>query len=124
MLILWAVMAMGAVVVPLNAWLVGEELLFCASDSDCKMIFCDLERIQRLEPHYAALFNPLKSRVQHLVVIRDEGKPLKPVPAHGTICTMDQFMAKGDPKWRDIEAPRAEIAPEDGLMILFTSGGS
>lgn len=122
MLTLWAIVAMGCVVVPLNAWLTGPELLFCAQDSDCKLIFCDPERIARLEPHYDELFDEFKSRVRHLVVIQHDGKPLKAAPANGTVCTLEQFLAKGDSKWREIEAPRNEINAEDGLMILFTSG--
>lgn len=123
MLALWAVVAMGGVVVPLNAWLTGPELLFCCQDSDCKLIFCDAERIARLEPHYNDLFDPIKSRVRHLVEIKPDGKPLKPAPGSGnTVCTWDEFMNKGSASWRDIEVPRVEIAPEDGLMILFTSG--
>ncbi|KAI9018925.1 AMP-dependent synthetase and ligase [Hyaloraphidium curvatum] len=122
MIAFWAIVAMGCVAVPINAWLTGPELLYCATDSDCKLIFADAERIERLEPHYSDLFDPAKSQLRSLVVIKPSGRALKPAPHGGSVITWDGFMARGDPKWRDIEVPRVELAPESGLMILFTSG--
>ena len=41
----WACAALGAVVVPLNAWWKGEELEFGLNDSAAKVLVCDARRL-------------------------------------------------------------------------------
>ncbi|WP_254602953.1 class I adenylate-forming enzyme family protein [Sphingomonas bacterium] len=48
MLIYWACMSIGAVVVGLNAWWVSGELAGALDDAGPKAIFCDAERLARI----------------------------------------------------------------------------
>ena len=47
----WASIAVGAVVVPLNAWWTGAELAYGLSDSGTSVVFVDEERSERILPH-------------------------------------------------------------------------
>src|SRR4029079_12831692 len=47
----WAAQAIGAVVVPLNAWWTGPELAYGLADSGSVVLFADDERAERLAPH-------------------------------------------------------------------------
>ena len=47
----WASIAVGAVVVPLNAWWTGPELAYGLSDSGTALVFVDEERRERILPH-------------------------------------------------------------------------
>ncbi len=49
----WAAISVGAVVVPLNAWWVGDELSFGVSDSGSSVVFVDDERQGRILHHLA-----------------------------------------------------------------------
>ncbi|HET7593958.1 MAG TPA: AMP-binding protein, partial [Stellaceae bacterium] len=64
----WAAAAVGAVVVPLNAWMTGPELEYCLADSGASVLVADAERAERLQPHLAAL------RLTATIVARATGK--------------------------------------------------
>ena len=49
----WATMSLGAIAVPLNAWWLGPELEYAITDSGCKALLLDGERLERLGPHLA-----------------------------------------------------------------------
>ena len=49
----WATQAIGAVVVPLNAWWTGPELAYGLADSGAVVLFADDERAERVAPHLA-----------------------------------------------------------------------
>ena len=49
----WAVITIGAVAVPLNAWWTGEELAYGLSDSGSRVAFVDEEREHRISHHLA-----------------------------------------------------------------------
>lgn len=51
----WAGIAIGAVVTPLNAWGLGDELAYGIADSGARVAIVDGERLERLAPHVAAL---------------------------------------------------------------------
>jgi long-chain acyl-CoA synthetase len=55
----WAAAAIGAIVVPLNAWMTGAELEYCLADSESAVLIADGERAQKLLPHLARL--PLRA---------------------------------------------------------------
>ena len=46
----WAIIAVGGVAVPLNAWWTGPELAFGLSDSGSVALFADEERAERVAP--------------------------------------------------------------------------
>jgi acyl-CoA synthetase (AMP-forming)/AMP-acid ligase II len=47
----WAIQAIGAVAVPLNAWWTGPELAYGLTDSGSVVCFADDERAERIAPH-------------------------------------------------------------------------
>ena len=64
----FAATAIGAIMVPLNAWWTGSELEYGLRDSGAKVLILDDERHQRLLPHYVAL-----PELQHILVGRASG---------------------------------------------------
>ncbi len=98
--------AAGAIAVPLNAWLTGEELEFALADSGSSVLFADEERARLLEPHYAKL--PLRQ----VVVARAREKLL---PGH---VSFEEFVAGAEAS----ELPPVEVLPDDPATIFYTSG--
>ncbi len=104
-----AVAALGAIIVPLNAWWTGEELAFALEDSGSKLLIADADRWTRIAPHAATL--PL----QHAVVSRGASE--------GTERLEDLIGAPAS--WAalpDAELPEAQIASDDPAGIFYTSG--
>ncbi len=118
----WAAAAVGAVIVPLNAWWTGPELAYGLEDSGSSVVFLDGERLERLAPHLEDL---RAGALQHVVVARQES----PVE-EGDPVGWEQFEevigrgrrpldgSYGDPG----ELPTATIAPDDDATIFYTSG--
>jgi long-chain acyl-CoA synthetase len=103
----WAVQALGAVAVPLNAWWTGPELAYALEDSGTTVLFMDGERLARLQDHLPQLALPT-----------------------GIVCRHDGELPAGTERWEDILAsldrssplPPADIHPDDDATILYTSG--
>jgi long-chain acyl-CoA synthetase len=97
----WATVALGAVAVPLNAWWTGPELAYGLSDSGSVLLFADDERVERLEPLLT------DTPVRNVVAIRSDrdGIPWKDV------------VGADDPP-----LPGVDIAPDDDVTIMYTSG--
>ena len=102
----WAAAALGAIAVPLNAWWTGPELRHAIEDAGAKVVFADMERVQRLTS-------------------LDEDRtavPVVGVRTAGTGFTGDaEFgeLANGAPL---DEADLAALGPDDVVAILYTSG--
>ena len=100
----WGAAAVGAVVVPLNAWWTGSELEYGLTDSGAKVVVADAERLERLTPHLGALPDLV------VVVVRPDGDP-----GNGR-------------RWDDLvlepasSLPDVAIEPEDDATIFYTSG--
>src|SRR5215207_8494937 len=62
----FAATAVGAVVVPLNAWWTGPELAYGLTDSGSVVLIADDERIERLQPHLDG------TAVRTLIAVRTE----------------------------------------------------
>ena len=60
----WAIQAIGAVAVPLNAWWTGPELAYGLTDSGSVVLFADDERAERIAPHLG------ETQVRATVLIR------------------------------------------------------
>jgi long-chain acyl-CoA synthetase len=104
-----AVCALGAIIVPLNAWWTGEELAFALEDSGSRLLIADADRWTRIAPHAAGL--PL----QHVIVSRGAGE--------GAERLEDMIGGPGSwPALLDAELPEAEIASDDPAGIFYTSG--
>ena len=100
----WATIAMGAVVVGVNAWWVGRELVYGLTDSSPKALICDQERLERVLEH------------------RDEVPPMLligvrlPGPAPDGVVPWSQVVEHGG------DLPDAEIDPDSDACIFYTSG--
>ncbi|MEW9531342.1 class I adenylate-forming enzyme family protein [Microbispora sp. NPDC049125] len=91
-----AVLAAGAVAVPLNAWWTEQELEYGLSDSGAKVVIADGERAARLT-----------SGGLPMIVTRGEGADWAEV--------LGEIRA-------DVTLPPVEIGPDDPATIFYTSG--
>ena len=105
--------AIGAIMVPLNAWWTGGELEFGLADSGAKVFVVDAERHARLADHYAAL--PALERV---LVTRAT------TPLTGIATRLEDMI--GTPHdWAalpDAALPSVDLSPDDDATIFYTSG--
>jgi acyl-CoA synthetase (AMP-forming)/AMP-acid ligase II len=104
MLAYWAVTAMGATVVGVNAWWTGPELAFGVRDSEPKLMICDRERLERFLPH------------------RDEAPPCTLVAVR-----VPDPLPEGVVEWSEVcqtegALPEAAIDPDQDACIFYTSG--
>ncbi|QKS02261.1 long-chain fatty acid--CoA ligase [Sphingomonas sp. CL5.1] len=109
----FAAAVIGAIVVPLNAWWTGDELAYGLSDSGAKVLIADDERWARIAPHRAAL--PALARV---LVSRAATPPESPAARLEDVIGAPRDWA-GLP---DRDLPEADLAPDDDVSILYTSG--
>src|SRR5436190_9961923 len=106
MVAFWGATAVGAIIVPLNAWWTGPELEYGIKDSGAKVLIADEERAQRLRPY------------------SDLGLATVVVARHDHPLTDDEIAFEdflGDIK-DDIAPPDVAIDPEDDATIFYTSG--
>ena len=108
----FAITAIGAICVPLNAWWTGQELSYGLSNSGAKVLICDPERLERAAPHFAEL-----PALEQVLVARAGGA----VPG----ATRLEDIIGGSAGWAElpnIDLPATDIAPDDPATILYTSG--
>jgi long-chain acyl-CoA synthetase len=104
MLAYWAITAMGAVVVGMNAWWVEDEMDFALQDSEPRALIADRERLQRFAK------------------LRDSHAGLRVI----AVRTGDDTPAWAE-RWEDIvaapgELPEAAIDPDSDACVFYTSG--
>ena len=104
MLSYWAVTAMGAVVVGMNAWWIGREMRFALEDSAPRVLICDRERLAR--------FGEVRDAFPELRVAAVRLPDAAPPWASDW---MEVINTPG-------ELPEASIAPDDDACIFYTSG--
>ncbi len=109
----FAVAAVGAIVVPLNAWWTGGELQYALSHSGTKLLICDAERWDRIEPQLGTL-----PELELALVSRSRGGL--------TDCARPLEDVIGSPhdygKLPDVDLPTIDIHPDDDATIFYTSG--
>lgn len=108
----FAITAIGAICVPLNAWWTGPELSYGLSNSGAKVLICDPERLDRTAPHFAEL-----PALEQVLVARAAGA----VPG----ATRIEDIIGPPAGWAnlpDADLPNVEIGPDDPATILYTSG--
>ncbi|MDD9991175.1 MAG: class I adenylate-forming enzyme family protein, partial [Rhodospirillales bacterium] len=104
----WAVAGIGAIVVPLNAWLTARELGFCVTDSGARVVVADAKRASLL----ASCREELDPR--GLIVVRGEGT------GHDDgVAIWDDLLAGADD---DPPPPDVAIEPDYDATIFYTSG--
>ncbi|MEO6571327.1 MAG: class I adenylate-forming enzyme family protein [Ilumatobacteraceae bacterium] len=99
-----AITSVGAVAVPLNAWWVTDEITFALHDSGARVVFADQERLGRMQQ---ATVGDITATV---VAVRTDG------PLPDGVIGLDDLLPDG------AELPAVDIAPDDDMMILYTSG--
>ena len=109
----WAAVAIGAIVVPLNAWWVGTELNYALADSGAKAILLDAERYGALAPFLPGL--PLRGVIVTRLAEQELPAPTRRLESiigeHGSYRSNTS-----------VAMPRRELRPDDGATILYTSG--
>ncbi|MEM7092502.1 MAG: class I adenylate-forming enzyme family protein [Actinomycetota bacterium] len=99
-----AIVSVGAVAVPLNAWWQTDELEFAIQDSESTVVLCDDQRLERI------VAGSVADHVR-LVAMRSEADAL-PVG----VIRLDDVLVDG------ATMPEVEIGAEDNFSILYTSG--
>lgn len=102
----------GAIMVPLNAWWTGPELAYGLDNSGTKLLICDDERWDRIQPHLSEI-----SGLETTFVSRSENVP------EGTEA-LESIIGKPT-EFANLSAgtlPEVAIAPDDDATIFYTSG--
>lgn len=100
-----AIVSLGAVVVPLNAWWKAHELEYGLENSGARIVVADRRRLEYLAP--------LKTKLDlTLILAREEGE--------GADYRFDELIAGVS----DASQPQTEIHPEDDFAIVYTSGST
>jgi len=109
----FAIVSLGAIAVPLNAWWTGSELAYGIADSGAKVLIADARRHERMAPHYAEL-----PELAHILVARAK------TPLEGAASRLEDVIGTPDAYHAlpDAELPEAAIAPDDAATIFYTSG--
>lgn len=106
----WAITALGAATVGLNAWWTAHELAYGLRDSRPKVLIADDERVERAGP----LLDGLGAEAPPaLIAVRS-----------------DRELPAGGRRWADVvrpgaappALPGADIDPDDDVVIFYTSG--
>jgi long-chain acyl-CoA synthetase len=113
----WSTMALGAIVVPLNAWWTTDELVYGLTDSGSTVAVVDLERFGRLKGR----LDELGELHTMIVASEDRGVPIELPEQHGAVSlhSFFDFLGAVDP---DEDLPEATIEPDDDATIFYTSG--
>ncbi|MBN2972138.1 acyl--CoA ligase [Roseomonas aeriglobus] len=109
----FAIVSLGAICVPLNAWWTGGELEYGLTDSGAKLLIVDCERHARLVDCYDQLPD-----LKHVLVARSQGE------LGGKASPLDALIGPA-PNWAtlpDIAFPQVAIDPDDDATIFYTSG--
>ncbi|MFL6054430.1 MAG: class I adenylate-forming enzyme family protein, partial [Actinoallomurus sp.] len=101
----WGAAAVGAIVVPLNAWWTGPELEYSLRDSGATVLVADEERVDRLA-------DVLPGLGVATIVVRGQGA--LPAGAEWYESVLGDVT--------DATLPDVEIGPEDDATIFYTSG--
>ena len=104
----WAAISLGAVAVPLNAWLTGRELAFCLNDSGARVAVVDGKRASALAFHADTL------DLRGIIITRGEGSR----DIDGSAAWDDLLVAVAD----NTQLANTPMSPEDDATIFYTSG--
>ncbi len=100
-----AIVSIGAVAVPLNAWWQQDELLFAIEDSGATVVLADQERLERI------LGPRPDSETVNVTLVGVRG-----TDRFRSVAALEDLIVDG------ADMPKVEIEPEDNMTILYTSG--
>lgn len=109
----FAITSLGAIAVPLNAWLTGPELAFAIEDSGATALIADAARCDRIAPLRASL-----NQLRTVIVAR---------APDGGLADAELLEALIGPPaaWAalpETSLPASLLAPDDDATIFYTSG--
>ena len=113
----WAIISVGAVAVPLNAWWTTDELVYGLDDSGTVVAILDAERLGRLSGHLDAI-----AGLRGVIVAsesRDEIPKMAAAAQRVTVEAYTEVMTSG-PTVGDL--PQTPIDPDQDATIFYTSG--
>ena len=99
-----AVTSVGAIVVPLNAWWVTDEIVYALDDCGAKVVFADDERIARIDDAPEGAIDATVVAVRSSAALPN------------AVIALDDLLPT------DANMPEVEIDPDDDATILYTSG--
>jgi acyl-CoA synthetase (AMP-forming)/AMP-acid ligase II len=102
-----AIVSIGAIAVPMNAWWTSEELQYGFADSGAALVICDPQRCDRIKPFASQL------QLTQLVVGNVDDRIAGEVDFETIL-----------KKHQGATMPNVKIAPEDCATILYTSGST
>jgi acyl-CoA synthetase (AMP-forming)/AMP-acid ligase II len=102
-----AIVHMGAVCIPMNAWWTADEMGYGIADSGARLVIADEERARRL----ATL-----SCSASVITVRTSGEVASQL---GFVRAEDELTASPDSMWY-----LPELSPEDDCTIMYTSGST
>ncbi len=108
----FAITAIGAIAVPLNAWWTGAELHYGLHDAGATVLIVDGERHERLADRYPDL-----PALRHVLVARAVTPLTDARRLEDVIGTPHDYATLPD-----APLPPAAIAPDDDATIFYTSG--
>lgn len=106
----WAAQALGAIVVPLNAWSTGADLAYVIQDSKPTILVADGERVASLADLLPTL------ALDRVIAVRAAGSA---GAADSRVVTWEDELSALD---SHAMLPRVDIDPDDDATILYTSG--
>ncbi|MFT7405602.1 class I adenylate-forming enzyme family protein [Zhongshania sp.] len=104
-----AVTALGAVAVPMNAWWTSEELKYGLADSGARVVVVDQQRFDRIKP--------FQNELGLTLVLATSAMPAS------TDSNVYDFNDLAN-RYPSATMPSVEIAPDDDVSILYTSGST
>lgn len=109
----FAIVATGAICVPLNAWWSPQELAFGVNDSGARVLIVDRQRHDRLDGDYRAM-----PGLETVLVARAR------VPLSGICRRLEDAIGdcSGYASLSEVALPAVEILPDDAATIFYTSG--
>lgn len=103
-----AITSIGAIAVPMNGWWTTDEVVFALDDAGTGVVIADQQRLATMQAAEPGAINA------QAIVVRspDDASEAMPDGAH----RIDDVLVEG------ATMPDVDIAPDDDLMILYTSG--
>ncbi len=103
----WAIVTLGAIAVPLNAWLLAAELAVALQDSGTRVVLADAERARRI-----AAERPNLPELASIIVARPEESGTADAEYQEVLASQST----------GIDLFEVAIDPDDDCTIMYTSG--
>jgi long-chain acyl-CoA synthetase len=113
----WAIISVGAVAVPLNAWWTTDELVYGLDDSGTVLAIIDAERLERLAGHLDGI-----SSLRGVIVASEARTPVAGMTEAAHRVTVEAYADVMEDGEVVSLLPSNPIEPDDDATIFYTSG--